>query len=172
MQIYLDCHGVLADLMAGLIKRYKLRYVDYPPGEYDITRILKREVPWATYSAEWWSNLPRTSEASALVELGYHYASKGADGRHNLTVVSAPCSADCAAGTYAWVAGNYPLKTILMDDKHLLAGPGRVLIDDKDSNIDAWIDAGGIGILVPRPWNSAYHVADVVAHVEHCLLRV
>lgn len=165
MHIYLDCHGVLADLMAAIIRRYRLRYVDYPRGEYDISKIIGRDVPWAEFTANWWANLPRTAEASALVELGYHYASE-------VRVLSAPCSSECAAGTWAWVAANYPLKTLLMEDKYLLAGPDRVLIDDKDENIDKWIDAGGIGILVPRPWNSAYHVTDVVAHVEHCLLRV
>ena len=143
MQIYLDCHGVLADLMAGIAKRYRIQYIDYPPGVYDISRIIKRDVPWAEYTANWWANLPRTSEASALVELGYHYCSKNSDGQHSLAVLSAPCSADCAAGTWAWVAANYPLECILMKDKYLLASSDRVLIDDKDDNIDRWIDAGG-----------------------------
>jgi 5'(3')-deoxyribonucleotidase len=43
--------------------------------------------------------------------------------------------------------------------KASVAGPGKILIDDKNENIDEWEAAGGMGILYPRPWNRAAHVA-------------
>lgn len=42
---------------------------------------------------------------------------------------------------------------ILTNRKELLAKPGDVLIDDTDRNVDEFIQAGGIGIVFPRPWN-------------------
>lgn len=62
---------------------------------------------------------------------------------------------DCRTGKLAWVSwqiGDVPVT--LRKDKHALAGVGRVLVDDTDKKIDAWRDAGGVGVLVPRPWNS------------------
>jgi hypothetical protein len=48
-------------------------------------------------------------------------------------------------------------KRVLIANGHTakasVAGPGKILIDDKNENIDEWEAAGGIGILYPRPWN-------------------
>jgi len=33
-------------------------------------------------------------------------------------------------------------------DKHVHCGPGDILVDDRRSNIEEWIDAGGVGIRV------------------------
>ncbi len=38
--------------------------------------------------------------------------------------------------------------------KELLAGPNRLLIDDKDENVEAFRSAGGSAILFPQPWNA------------------
>jgi hypothetical protein len=42
------------------------------------------------------------------------------------------------------------------NDKHLLAGPGRLLIDDHPGNCHDWNESGGVSILFPRPWNTRY----------------
>lgn len=48
-----------------------------------------------------------------------------------------------------------PVITMSHDQKHLVAGPCRVLIDDKNENIDGFRNAGGIGIFMPQLWNRA-----------------
>lgn len=43
-------------------------------------------------------------------------------------------------------------------DKQLLCRSERdFLIDDKESNIDEWNAAGGVGILFPQPWNRHFN---------------
>jgi 5'(3')-deoxyribonucleotidase len=43
-------------------------------------------------------------------------------------------------------------------DKYLRAGPGNILIDDRVSNINQWVNAGGIGI---------HHVGNIQKTIEN-----
>ncbi|MDD9899896.1 MAG: hypothetical protein OXT65_02835 [Alphaproteobacteria bacterium] len=61
----------------------------------------------------------------------------------------------CFSGKAAWMKKFRPDrdKFAVMDliicpskDKHLLAGPTRILIDDRESNCNDWREAGGIAI--------------------------
>ena len=77
---------------------------------------------------------------------------------------------ESASGKIMWVRGNMPtiyLKQTIITQapKHLLARPDTLLIDDKDENIDGFIEAGGRGLLVPRPWNRAHFCADRTVEV-------
>lgn len=38
-------------------------------------------------------------------------------------------------------------------DKSVVAGPGKLLIDDDEETIRAWKKNGGIGVIFPMPWN-------------------
>lgn len=63
-----------------------------------------------------------------------------------------------ASGKVEWVQRNLPeMKRHMLvatESKAVLAGvPRSVLIDDSSKNVDAWREAGGTAILVPRPWN-------------------
>lgn len=49
-----------------------------------------------------------------------------------------------------------PVIVMTHDQKHLLAGPGRILIDDKNENVDSFRAAGGDAFLWPQPWNRAW----------------
>ena len=65
-----------------------------------------------------------------------------------------------ATGKLLWIKRNMPWaynRTIISyAPKSLLAGPGTLLIDDKDENIAEFVAAGGHGVLVPRPWNELH----------------
>lgn len=68
-------------------------------------------------------------------------------------------------GKTKWIKGRlldgFIKRTIITQaPKHLLARPDILLIDDKDQNIDEFVQAGGRGCLVPRPWNRAHFYAD------------
>ena len=63
--------------------------------------------------------------------------------------------AECFGGKAEWVKSFVPergswvladLMIVASKDKELIAGPGRILIDDRKGNTDAWTAAGGIGI--------------------------
>lgn len=43
---------------------------------------------------------------------------------------------------------------VITAEKHLLASPDRILIDDCEENVNRFREAGGRAILFPRPWNS------------------
>lgn len=78
---------------------------------------------------------------------------------HRIHLLSSPWQTfGCEAGKRDWVRKNTqfcPYKDLtLCSSKEVHAGPGKVLIDDSDSNIKKWCDAGGAGWLVPRPWNA------------------
>jgi hypothetical protein len=81
-------------------------------------------------------------------------------GLENIFLCSSPCeTSGCIVGKAWWVdkhLPNYSRRLILTNRKDIFSGPGRVLIDDRDDNIGDWIDAGGAGILVPRPWNATH----------------
>jgi hypothetical protein len=88
-------------------------------------------------------------------------------------VLSRPSSCPTsAAGKALWLRRHFdgrfavPSGAILAARKELLAGPGRVLIDDDDRNVAAWRAAGGAAVLLPQPWNAAgdqYFSADPAA---------
>jgi len=78
------------------------------------------------------------------------------------------------AGKVAWMYDHFPKhmhrQFVLTSHKHLLAKPGRFLVDDAEHNAEAWARAGGTPILFPRPWNrAAAESADPVAAVRRAL---
>jgi 5'(3')-deoxyribonucleotidase len=65
----------------------------------------------------------------------------------------------CHIGKLEWVRKNIPQaidRTIITRHKHLLAGPGRILIDDAEFNVNDWNEHGGTGILYPAHHNSLH----------------
>ncbi len=52
---------------------------------------------------------------------------------------------------------NQRIKLIVTGEKHLLATPDRLLIDDNDQNIKKFQAAGGRVITFPQIWNSQEH---------------
>jgi hypothetical protein len=55
--------------------------------------------------------------------------------------------------------------------KHLLAKSGAILIDDSETNVNAYRDSGGVAWLFPAPWNVArsFHSADMHRKIESIL---
>ena len=42
-------------------------------------------------------------------------------------------------------------------EKHKLAGPNKLLIDDRTDFIDGFMARGGSALVVPQPWNNSQH---------------
>ncbi len=125
---------------------------------------------------QFWANLDKLHDADELVKLVEEVAKKI---DFDVVVLSSPSMGKlCEAGKKDWLSKYYPKychpsKCIFTSRKELLAGGGmRVLIDDSDSNIAKFNNAGGHGILVPRKWNQLHGIADkTVDYVKQELLN-
>ena len=133
--IFLDLDGVLADFGNHAQSENKIK----PDGKID----------WDALDYTWWVTMP-----------AYKGAREFYDETLKLGVVrflTGPVlNESCYAGKAHWVQDFVPErgKDILEDliicgseNKFLVAAQGRILVDDRASNIKEWIEAGGIGIL-------------------------
>ena len=135
VRIFLDLDGVIADFAqhaAAQGKRKSNGWLNYP--ELD---------------QEWWTTIPAYKGAKKF------YRELCRRGPVKFLTATPPASGfPSYSGKAAWVmkfcgGGTKGLKDLIISpraDKCLLAGPGRILIDDKAENIAEWNRAGGIGI--------------------------
>jgi 5'(3')-deoxyribonucleotidase len=99
-----------------------------------------------------WSNLPKMAGADELVEWVCEKFTPD-----NVCILTSPSSdMRCIPEKREWMAKNYPhlaQNMLFGSAKRFLAGDGRVLIDDRDKNIDSFNKAGGRGVVYPQLWN-------------------
>lgn len=173
----LDMDGVLADFVGGICKVHNL---PSPYLDSSSHGIWDTEVLWGMSATkfwkpannlEFWINLSKTEEADALVSLV-----SGIFGETNVAILSAPShDPNCIGGKMTWINKYYPQfqdRLIFGGAKEFLAGPGNYLIDDRDRNIDRFVEAGGIGIPVPRLWNRHHRKAHMALEVVETELKI
>jgi 5'(3')-deoxyribonucleotidase len=156
IKIFLDMDGVLCKCHEAALESFGATMEPNKPMNQIVGEQCQFHVDrayfWATFEAMFWENLEKTDLCDKLIAWSIHYA-----GLHNVYILSSPTTnPDSAAGKTQWVRTHFPAllpRLRLANDKELLAAPGRILVDDKESNVDKWIDANGTAILVPRPWN-------------------
>lgn len=132
--VFFDIDGVLGDFDRHL-DAHGLRAPDGNPR-------------WDALALSWWQTMPHVAGAQ---DFFMRVAAK-----LPTRFLTAPTlSADCFAGKAAWAQtflpheGKGALKRLMIaagPDKAYLAGPTRILIDDREKNIREWVAAGGIGI--------------------------
>lgn len=161
--VFIDMDGVMADWVGAvcdLFGRFQEDYVsrNWTPGEYSIEQILNisTERLWATINRQgidWWAHLeplPWWRDLLAIVEAA----------EVETSILTAPGRCDHAlTGKGRWLNQHLPTyrgRLHMTKEKHLLAGPDRLLIDDSDENCRRFIEAGGAAIVYPQPWNSAH----------------
>lgn len=154
-QVYIDLDGVLANCVSQLeIYLGKI----YTPilGEYDFTKtfdISRNELMRTFDDHDFWATMPHYPWLNQLVEyfesfgVFITFVTHAVDSLHSFT------------GKYEWFVrylSKYKddLVFIRAPKRHLLAAPGRVLIDDNDQNVAAWVLNGGEAILFPQTWNA------------------
>lgn len=153
IHIFLDLDGVLSDFVGGCEEEFDCDLSDISNwGFWSEIGISKNEF-WKRIQSNprFWFDLKPYPWARNLVNLCME-KTKG-----NVTIVTSP---DMAAHTYGqkagWVMKFYPglsRKLFVGPQKHLLAQPNRILIDDADSNIKKFREAGGKAITFPQKWN-------------------
>ncbi len=156
---FLDLDGVLFDFRRGAEQVHQ-RKLDYNESNYGVWNF---ESIWGMSAGEFWGpindtpnfwrDLPLTEEAKDIVSLVEDYFP---DDR--IAILTAPSMApNCVPGKRAAVKKYFPQyarKIIFANTKRFVSGPGKVLIDDSDTNCQEWSEEGGTSILVPRFWNS------------------
>ena len=82
--------------------------------------------------------------------------------KYEVHICTSPSSnPNCAAGKITWLKKHFKFKRnfVITPQKHLLACPNKILIDDTDRHCNKFMEYGGHSYLWPQPWNSkgAYH---------------
>lgn len=168
----LDLDGVLVDFVKGAARLhnqpcpftgtgftdwYFNRYWNMP--DLDLYKGMDRE---------FWSGLEWTADGIEL----FRVVDKVFGHANTCILTSPPPTGDgCFDGKMAWIKNNLPVdyhkKFLVGPAKQFCASSTRVLIDDNDGNIEQFRYHGGLGILVPRPWNDNRDIKDAVGYVAN-----
>jgi hypothetical protein len=115
--------------------------------------------------------MPECEGAKEMFDLLVSTVERSMSG-HVFVLTHALPNTECYAGKFAWLqkfTGSRKPPLMTAEHKALLAKKDRILIDDMDKNISPFTEAGGHGVLIPRPWNTAFGKTmtpgDVVSHV-------
>lgn len=181
MKIFLDMDGVLADFVGGACTAHNRTCYDHPShyGEFNLETIwgISAAEFWApTNNFEFWASLAKTPEADMIVETAVKLV-----GWENVAILTSPSlHPSCVPAKRYWIEKYYPRLTknmIFAWGKGFIAGPGKLLVDDRDRNVDDFRAGGGHAVLVPRLWNQRYY--DVITRefnlqeeIESCYVQV
>ena len=137
--IYSDMDGVLVDFD----KRFKRFSDGIPPTEYE--QKFGKDKFWEIIDGtgvRFWVGMDWMSDGKQL----WNYIKE-----YNPTLLSSPSRSNYSRmGKRIWRKRNLPSTKLVLAraaNKQNYADPNSILIDDRESNIDQWIKAGGIGIL-------------------------
>lgn len=179
--VYLDMDGVLCDFVGAafqLAGRKYSREAYYASGHgwgiWEALSMTEDEL-WRIIDNKhgFWEGIPPFPWMDEVCSLAFAICS-------TVRILTSPhASVDCYAGKLRWwrehIEDRYNIpKPILCSEKHLLAAPGRLLLDDHDRNVQEFIKAGGEAVTMPQPWNCmrdeyAYPLAAVGMQLERLL---
>lgn len=169
MQLFLDMDEVLADFIGGACRVWGTTEAEVLPhwtrGVWNIIPPLSRalKLPELTEAEFWapivergedfWRSLPMLPWARELVDL-VHKLSGG-----DWYVLTSPGPHPSAlTGKARWLRGRLGIQheqMIPTPHKHLLAAPGRILVDDREDNCRDWYGHLGKAVVFPR-WHNYY----------------
>ncbi len=157
MICFLDMDGVLCDFHGAILKYHNKSDPYYNPdnlGKYGLHTLLGMRYMdmMSPLTTEFWENLSPTPWMQDLVSLSKKL--------YDTYILTAPAANDaCLAGKRVWIRKYLPYfneRFLIGTCKHACASKNNILVDDKTSNIDKFIQYGGHGVLVPQPWNCLY----------------
>ena len=157
--VFLDLDGILVDFNKGVHAAHSRPdvYTISPDnnglyGLAEIWGIPKKDFWEPTQQPGFWESLDKTPEADDIV----NYCCEQYGGGNICILTSPSLHMACIPEKRTWMQKHYPhlAKNMLFgSEKKFLAGPDRMLIDDKNENVDSFSAHGGLGLLYPRPWN-------------------
>lgn len=134
--IFLDMDGVLVDFDGEFERNHGILPYKLP-----------RQELWQIVldTKDYWVNLPKLSDADELVEYLKNFEFK------ILTGLPLYGFDKAEVEKKKWLLKHYGIKDgvicCLSKDKQIYGKKGDILIDDREPNIERWIEMGGIGIL-------------------------
>ncbi len=155
-RVLLDMDGVLVDFFSAALRVHGREDLisGWPVGESDLARVLGLSTaefwrPIDAAGSEWWLELEWYPWADELIELcnelgGFVIAT--APSRHSHSAAGKMQSLERRFGK---AFRDY----MMGPHKHLMAGSGMCLIDDREKLHTAFTAAGGAAVLFPQPWN-------------------
>lgn len=167
---FIDMDGVLCDFHHGVSEVFDRPELmkAWPAGEY------RCHVAMSIDEADFWKRI-ETRPSFWLYLRCYPWARNLIEAVESAGYRPIICTAPthdpaCAAQKTQWLQAHFGrgrLDYFLGSQKHLLAQPGRILIDDSDKNCEAFAAAGGHSILFPQRWNSLHQIEDGFAAVRY-----
>lgn len=188
MTIFLDMDGVLTDFNGGIASLWGLSKTElesaWPFGEYNAGVALARAMAKKERDPNWKNAMPLTKEEfwnpiherpgfwfdlAPLPWAPKLFADARDVSQGKLWVVTSQSRcAGCIREKEDWLSKHFGLKhdrMIPTPHKELMARQDRILIDDYDRNVDAWVKEGGKGIIFPAYHNRFWTVTDPMPYV-------
>lgn len=171
--IFLDMDGVIAQFVPAAIRvnGHCVEEVQarWPCGFYEVQELL------GVSQAEFWHKIDLHGIAfwAGLEPYPWHKELWSLlESFAPVTIASSPSRGGWAAtGKVHWLYQHREAgfrAYMLGCDKHLLAAPGRVLVDDSDEKCQEFRRAGGQAIVFPQHWNTRWmYCYDRVGYVRH-----
>ncbi len=135
-KIYCDMDGVLTDFDSAY---YELTGIDLAGRHLNDANFWE---PIDKGGVKFWSDMKWKSDGKEL----WSYIEK-----YQPELLSAPSRQNSSrVGKHEWVDNHLPGVTLLLRSaKHKkdFAQPNHILIDDREDNINGWVENGGVGIL-------------------------
>lgn len=176
VKILLDMDGVITNLVTPAMEKMGLpgfRESHFPKGyRFDIVAACNKlrtdaglwAIPdcdfWDALDYDFWLSLPKYEHADKLMSAAMQMV-----GEENVFIATSPTlDPVCASAKLEWIKRNmrHMYRRVMVGPrKELMARYNHILVDDADKNVNAFYEAGGMAILVPRPWNSFDLVQDV-----------
>jgi 5'(3')-deoxyribonucleotidase len=175
MVCFLDMDGVLADFVTAACLAHGRRSPYINPanlGKFDLEKLwgISLDEFWKPIDNEgFWYEIPPMHDAERYVQI----AEENFD---EVVILTDPGESIYSfLGKKDWLSRHFPrYKNRIIfasaSAKKLMAAPGRFLIDDRDENVKQFNERGGIGILVPRPWNAG-HAYGIISY-SHVRFRI
>lgn len=169
MRVLLDLDGCLCDFVNAACRMHsqpnpylldkEFHGYDFVP-RLDISNIKF----WKLLDRQFWANLEWMSDGKKILT---HLEERF--GPENICILSSPCLTEgCVDGKIDWIRRELPgymRRFLIGPDKNWCANSRTLLVDDREDNVNSFLEAGGQCILIPRPWNSR-HSDDVMATLE------
>ena len=173
MKLFLDLDGVLIDWCKGAHEIHEItldqhvwQYKLGPEGwDWHKTVGMTSKELFEPMDKYFWENLEWTKDGREIFTL---CETMFPDNMCFLTNPHNP--SESIPGRLNWLDANctkFKDRTLFGACKFVCARPNAVLVDDYDENIDDWRAHGGIGVLLPRPWNSNFYILNRQSAVNY-----
>jgi hypothetical protein len=155
-EVFLDLDGVLVDFVKGACKLHGVENPYLNPvnhGKYNMETLIHidSKIFFDKMGHDFWANLEWLPDGREIIEAILKYVSP-----EQVTLLTSPIKTlGCTSGKMDWIEKNLPQwkrSFLIGPNKHKIAGPGKLLIDDYDINVDKW-SVNGPAIQVPRVMN-------------------